>query len=229
MDLFRFEPLADPKTLVLSGGSPITGYTSAMWVERYRDAGEFRIFAPLSSGLSDFLPPGSLISHVDTLDVMIVEDQQVRAERGEDPTIEITGRSFPTWLDNRIAGLSGPVDWGLVNYRGDYVLAAGYIAAQVRTMILSHMQPASVWDTTDQLANLSIVNLAPNSGTSSARSVSYGGVYTRAVELLALEDFGLRMARPGFAILGIGPYSNPAILIHDGTDRTDVVTFSWRS
>lgn len=74
MELFKF---THPTSTNLTYGVPIHGYTSAMWVERYRVPGEFEIEAPLSSGLQDELPLGTVISHIDTLDAAIVENHEI--------------------------------------------------------------------------------------------------------------------------------------------------------
>ena len=74
MELFKFVPGTTPT--VLEQGQVINGYTSATWTERYSELGEFEIQTQLSSGLREFLPIGTLISHSNTLDVMIVENHE---------------------------------------------------------------------------------------------------------------------------------------------------------
>ena len=92
MDLFKFIPGADPT--VLEVGASINGATSIMWTERYSDPGEFEIVAPLSSGLLQFLPLGTIISHTNTLEAMIVENHNIKDEEDVDPIVSITGEAL---------------------------------------------------------------------------------------------------------------------------------------
>lgn len=96
MDLFRFN---DPNTF--TSGQTIDEWDSASWTERYRDPGEFEIKAKLSSGLREFLPLGTLISHHKTLEVMVVENHQIAEDVDSDPLLTITGRSLQTLLESR--------------------------------------------------------------------------------------------------------------------------------
>src|SRR6478735_7894203 len=121
MNLFKFNVVTDPTAL--DSGQYINGVESLMWVERYLEPGEFEIKAPLSSGLRDFLPLGTLISHIDTMEVMIVENHQVIEEETADPTIVITGRTFDTYLENRIVGMNLARAGSTLS---EYILAAGY-------------------------------------------------------------------------------------------------------
>ncbi len=101
MELFKY---IDDLNLSFIGAETITGIDSVSWIERYREPGEFEINGRLSSGLKTFLPLQSLISHVNTMEIMIVENREITEEIDSDPTIKITGRSFETYLQHRIVG-----------------------------------------------------------------------------------------------------------------------------
>jgi hypothetical protein len=124
MDLFKFTMQQGHET-VLQGGEAINGVRSVMWTERYRGVGEFEIKAFLSSGLLSKLPLGTLISHVNTLEVMMVEDHQITENKDEDPMLTITGRSFYAFLDFRVVGMIKSYQYQDLA-RGEYAIASDY-------------------------------------------------------------------------------------------------------
>lgn len=99
MDLFKYKDISS-----FSDGESINGWESISWIERYRDPGAFELKARLSSGLKDFLPIGTVISHAKTLEIMIVENHEVIEDVDEDPSLKITGRSFDSYLEQRVVG-----------------------------------------------------------------------------------------------------------------------------
>jgi len=87
-------------------GPLIPDIKEAIWVERYDQPGEFTlIFSPASKAIMDFLPTGTLISHADSKDLMIVEEHEIE-ETPDDPekpsTLTIRGRSLISFYENRI-------------------------------------------------------------------------------------------------------------------------------
>ena len=102
MEVFKFISSGEPT--ILTEGRMIQKVKSIMWTERYRDTGEFEIVGQLSSGLREFLPIGTLLSHADTLEVMFVDNHEIDEDENEDPIIKITGRSLEAYLENRIVG-----------------------------------------------------------------------------------------------------------------------------
>jgi len=72
MDVFTFLNPTSPTKM--EQGVFVNGLLSKMWVERYRQAGEFRFTAKASSGVREQLPLGAFISHTDTHEIMVVDN-----------------------------------------------------------------------------------------------------------------------------------------------------------
>lgn len=121
MDIFT---LSNPG---YNDGKLINNLKSILWVERYVDVGEFTIVAEATTQLMDDLAIGTLISHPNTLDVMMVETHSIDTSKPGPAEIEITGRSVGGILmENRVTTVknaaplyspwepqySGPKLWG---------------------------------------------------------------------------------------------------------------------
>lgn len=221
MELFKFEsPTVD--ATVLQRGNLIKGYDSVMWVERYNEAGEFEIEAKLSSGLIDFLPTGTFISHADTLEVMIVENCEIKQPIDEDPTIKFSGRSFISYLENRIVGVNQARQSStVVDYK--QVLADSWVQA-VR-LINDHVN--SPFSSNDQLVNVLATHNITGTGTREERIFKQGNVYARLIEILNVDDVGVKTIRrntfPGTA------NDTTLFMVYKGVNRANKVSFSWKS
>jgi hypothetical protein len=196
-----------------------------MWVERYREPGEFEIVGKLSSGLKDFLPAGTLISHADTYEVMIVENQQIDQTIDEDPSITISGRSFDSYLENRIVGMNGARSSTTL---APYVLTANYTWIQARILINDHILTTSVTDADDALINVVAVESVSGTGVSRKRTIDSGTVSERLMELLDIDDLGVKTVRIN-SFGSVGSPNETRFVIHKGVDRRDSIIFSWES
>jgi Siphovirus ReqiPepy6 Gp37-like protein len=228
VDFFKF---TDPVKTNLVSGEGFSGYTSAMWVERYSKHGEFQFVAPLSSGLMDILPKGTLVSHLDTLDVGIVQDHHVREEGDLDPILTITGPMLTGVLDHRVVGANeayvssgeNPVPYV------EYTIAAAPSHQQAVTLINTHIVPSLTDDDNDALDdNIHAMTVISSGGTSAARTIKRGLVSSRLFELLAVDDLGVRTVRRN-PFGGLGNNTRTYFVIHKGVDRSDQVSFSWHS
>lgn len=217
MDLIKMIPSVSYAT-ELFGGEGINGYDSVLWAERYQKPGEFKIKAKLSSGLKTFLPIGTIISHIRTRELMIVETHQIQEPKDKDPTIEISGRSFITVLEQRIVG-QNYVDGGgveLVNY----TLATDETWEQLVFMIADHIGDGFTNDFDDCLPSVVASHSCTGIATVEERLVKYDNVLSRALEILKIDDIGIRTLRPTSSDLNI------YIDIYQGADRTAEVQFS---
>ena len=218
MQLFKFNPLTDPT--VLESGETINGATSIMWVERYLEPGEFEIVAPLSVGMKSFLPLGTLISHTGTLEVMIVENHEIKETNAEDPVLTITGRTFDSYLSNRIVGVD---DARLGPAIGEIGLDIGSVSNQIAMLIGFYI--------TDGIADDNLVNVVPRyefeSETVSSRTVKPGPLDVRVRELLVIDDLGIKTVRRNNFELAPGNELETWLYIYRGKDKTREVIFSW--
>ena len=224
MELFKLLSGTDPNATVFVEGSMINNARSIMWAERYRDPGEFEIVAQLSSGLREFLPISSYISHADTYEIMIVENHEIKEGTNEDPEIIITGRSFESILENRIVGMPQIRTSSLI---AEYALAADYTWNQIVSLLYDHIDNLSYGD--DLLWNIVPITNVTGTGISEARSFKRGELHKSVVELLAIDDLGIKNIRRNTFGTPDGSATQTNMLIHRGANKSSSVIFSWKS
>ena len=225
MDLFKFRS-TEP---YLEGGELINGTTSVMWVERYRENGEFTIIAPVSSNLRTMLPLGTLISHMDTTEVMVVENHEIVANTDDELEITITGRSLETTLENRIVGANRTMPLASGAALPEYTLAADYTWIQAVTLVNDHIYGPSLIDSDDELINMQCLHQVAGTSVSEERPLKRATVYKHLLEIAEVDDLGIKTVRPGIW----SPYPvadrKTAFIIHVGNDLTDSIVFSYAS
>lgn len=225
MDLFKYN---SPDTFL--GGQAINGYDTVAWTERYREPGSFEISCKLSSGLKDFLPEGSLISHVRTLDIMTVENHQIIEEVDVDPTLVITGRDLDSTLEQRIVGQN----WNWASPPASievstYVLPANFTWIQAVELIDEHIKTGTVIMAGDAIPLVQGGHSVAGTGVSEARPLGRGDVLKHLVDILAIDDLGCRVLRR-HAFSGLpGSSSVTTLYIHDGDDKRNSVIFSTKN
>jgi len=230
MDLFKFNPGADPS--LLTNGEFLNRIKTVSWTERYRDPGEFEITAGVSSNLRSILPVGTLISHVETLEVMMVESINIKEdEDGEEPQITIRGRSLESYLKHRIVGddIETYIDIGtgfhLMVSNEPYTLPFGTSWEQIKYMIDQHITTLLAGPSGDVVAGFVAIENQQHIGSSTTqnRTMRKQNLHSAVLELLAVDDFGIQVVRPNPGNV------NPATTefrIHNGVDRTVDVIFS---
>jgi len=227
MDLFKFIPASSADATILTNGEPIVGTTSVTWVERYRDPGEFEITGFVSSGLKSALPLGTLISHVKTADVMMVENHEIiEEEPGADAVIKISGRSLEAFLDHRVVGMYQ--NWTTqAATLPEYILSSATTWTQASVLINDHIYTVAASDTFSALSNLVANTAVSESGVATPRTIKRGNLHTRLVELLNIDDTGIRVIRVGRFVTGVSASTTDTrFIIHKGNDKTASVLFS---
>jgi hypothetical protein len=236
MDLIKFDYVSGVPDLT-KGISVADQTKSKLWVERYREAGEFEIVAEPQSGLRTSMPIGACISHIDTDEVMIVENNIIAENAEGESELTISGRSLETVLEQRVVGQNQ--NW--TQQPGAYYypttvgstlarqwLAAGYTYTQAVNLINGHVLTGTVINGTDAVPILQAYTSLADVVTSEERDFDRDEVYSQLVDLLAIDNLGIKVVRPGVR----NPLSNPnnltkaALVIHKGTDRSASVTFS---
>ena len=220
MDLFKFNPGSDPTNL--EQGEAINGFTSVMWAERYREPGDFEIVAPLSSGILQQLPLGTMISHTNTLEVMMVENQNIKDEEDADPIVSITGRSLELILEDRILGANLSHQSVILT---PYLIGPTTVAAQAVQIINEHIKTPG--DVNNTLAYFEAwTDIAE--GTSEARTFGRENLHKVIIDLLAVDNLGIKVIRKN-------PWDDRGndlktwFVIHKGVDRTASVIFSRKA
>lgn len=238
MDIFKYHnPTAPTK---MESGEIINGFTSKMWIERYAESGEFTLEAPLHTEMRSKLPIGSFISHVNSEELMIVENHEINDDGSPDSKIIITGRGFETFLENRAIASNMRTSDG---YVGRYTLGADNTWDQVVTLIGNHIYAPLLNDVNDNLpytyVNAEVYNIT---GEQSKRDIQVGNVYERVLELLKIDNLGIKAFRPAkWNVFGswsqVPPQpmeadppeatTNTIIVIHNGKDLSKSVIFSY--
>jgi hypothetical protein len=215
MDLFRFSN-GDVNLLY---GEPVSNYDSIMWIERYKEAGEFTLTAKLSSGITGLLPLGSILSHAKTYEACIVENIEISESSTTDPIVTITGRSLLSYLEHRIVGLAlAEAATPTIPYT-QYELSATNVPNQILTLINQHIPELNSY--------LTCKIEAAGSATTS-RIIQRQNVYKAVLDLLGLEDLGIRVVRRN----SDGAFDSTSLTktlyyVHSGNDLSNSVIFSW--
>jgi hypothetical protein len=229
VDLFYYDQAFGPEYVV--GGQFINGYNSVTWIERYRDPGEFTIVADLVSGLQDKILRGSFISHINSRELMIVENIEINGDKDGDQTVTFTGRSYETHLENRLVGsnLTYPIETGPTQY----TVFAGYVWQQATDLIRAHIDQSLQIDPNDGIPNVEVgysldgLTVLP-SDINEARGLKLGSsLYKEVISILGVSDVGIRSYRPG----PWGPATNQrniGIEVHRGQDKSAAVRFSYQ-
>lgn len=217
MDLIKLSSTTANPT-ELSVGNPIVGYTKALWVEKYRSPGEFKIEGYLSSGLRDLLPIDSFITHVDTETVMIVESHEIKQPKDTDPKITISGRCFTAFLEERTPG-----DFlnAFTTQIVEYIIPADPTWEQVVNLIDAHL--INPLDSDDGLIGVEVDHTCTGSSTSEDRTIRQAGnnCYVAAVDIMKVDDLGLKSVRPTASV------SSTYFRVYRGENVSKKVRFSW--
>lgn len=221
LTLFKFDPGTDRTDL--GNAQVINGATSVVWTEKYAEAGEFKITAPLSSGLREFLPIETLISHPNTYEVMYVESHGIEEQVDADPVLEVSGRSLEAWLENRIAGAELARS---TNNVGERVLALDYVDNQAITMFDEDIYNSSA--DPEKMGLVQMVSTLGGYGDQEARAIAFEDFYSALVGLLAVNNIGIKTVRSNpFGQLGDPTYIQ--FVLHKGQDVSDKVLFSSKA
>lgn len=214
MDLIKFPPAPGP-SLTLTGAELVENWDSVTWIERFNEPGEFTIESKISSGVEQDLPIGTLISHINTSEMMIVENHEIHVEEDQETTIKITGRSFTSFLENRYVGsqimLGDPEDIPDYPYP-DFLLTSDKSWNQIAHLINLHIYmgygPIVYGDGIKNVfaAVGSSLSSAAATGNETDRRFKKQDLYSAVKELLAVDGLGLRAVRPGKIGMEYGLY-----------------------
>jgi hypothetical protein len=229
MDFFKFIPNETDHSF-LEQGEYINGIKTATWIERYRPPGEFEITAPVNTNMRTFLPPGTIISHIDTHEAMMVETISLDEDvNDKEPVFVVKGRSLEAWLNERNVGQDVDEFGGAVVFLSDYTMAFDTSWNQIADLINLHINlgpgGAPLLNAEDAALGFTAVSNEQHTagGDAQIRIVKRGPLHTRVLELLQIDDFGIKVVRPNPA------NANPLVTefrIHNGNDLSADVIFS---
>ncbi|MCA9367070.1 hypothetical protein KC887_02255 [Candidatus Kaiserbacteria bacterium] len=227
MDLFKFNSPSGPT--YFTQGSPVEGWDSVRWVERYQEPGEFKIVAPLGSGLHNELPKGSFISHVATPEIMVVENHEIEEDLETSPMITISGRSLDVILDDRVIGCDQ--DWSSHDgVKIPYYIYPDDTRDQIADMINDHIRVTMAY-AGQLLPNVRAASIPKAANhvpdISEERFPKRGSLLERVKDLLQVDDLGIKVQRRGWLKPGNPQWDITFFYIHSGQDLSDRVIFSW--
>lgn len=226
--LFKYVPFTHP--LDLSRSVAVGGYDSLIWTENYRSPSEFVITAKLDTGLGVQLPVGSLVSTIQSDEIMIVEDHSVVERKDASPELRITGRSLESILEGRVLGANQ--DWENTPPGSISKINVGSapVANQVRDVGNDYIDPVQVFDPDDGVQDLLIEYQPPPwpyTPTLEARELRRQSVHAMAMDLLSIDDLGIQTLKPGRRRSYFSTsYPHVAFVIHGGEDLSSRVTFA---
>lgn len=188
----------------------IENYSSLVWTERYRPAGDFELQTPDIEKMMATLPLGSLVSQQDTLEVMIVETYTI-TNNGDSDILKVSGRSLSTILEAR-AAVSGNLplnnySWAFTNY------PSALAGAIIQTQIID-----GVNDVKDIIPRVYRTSNIHKTEVNSYHIISRGNLYDAVMELLEDGDLGMRCERAT-----TGSSYDFGFTIYDGVDKTSSV------
>lgn len=172
--------------------------SSKIWSERYASAGDFQFKTHRVDETLELLPEGSLIALRDSEEVMWVESNSI-ADSDKGPELTITGRSFETFLENRVAlGPTYQKPWAMKRPYSTLGALMTYIWNSVVNPTSLDVTIDSVWahNNKNNIPNLRVSNSSTLVEAQSIWWLQSGIVYTSVLDFLSLGTLGLRNIRP---------------------------------
>ncbi len=204
----------------------IEGYSSCIWTERFGTPGEFEIKTPHIDSTRLLLPEDTLISHLDTEEVMMVETHTVQVNEEGVPELVIKGRDLKTMLDHRyveskyqkkrkmrrnynaVSGLAVLLWQAFDNPSGKDVTRGDPNPWDDKVELNDY-----AWNTLDVIPNVSITDSVAVDGSGVAKRwwLVEGSLGPQFVALLNKYKIGLRTIRPsdGSSAQVISVVANP--------------------
>jgi len=196
----------------------ISKFDTLIWTERYQKEGEFQLVVDDYIDILTTLPLGTLLSHTDTLQVMIVENHEIERDKEKKLKITVSGRSFETFAENRVTyGPTTPL-YDPTTHVANVSSFSGSAEAAAVALLVAHMV-ATTDPTQDAIPNLSVYSVLRAPDSSLTHIFQRGDLYARVMELLNISDAGIKTIRP------VSPDTTLDIVIHDGLDLTGSVIF----
>ena len=189
----------------------IENFNSLIWHERYQAPGEFQITSFDVRGLAALLPEDTLVSHLETQEVMMVETHDIAmVGEGDDarPEITIKGRSAAIILEHR---------WVEANYGKKRRMRRGYSATSAASVLLVNAvdnasgkditrgdaDPETAaegndypWTTLDVIPNVAVTESVASEGAIRKWVLEEGMLLPQLMKILIDADLGLRVMRP---------------------------------
>lgn len=209
MDIVKLDIPGD--TLEIFGGEIINNIDTKLWIERYKTPGEFKFTTKHPAELQEKLPIGSYITHIDSTDIMCVEDHHIVEEVDKQPVMTITGRSLMRIFESRYHGAvnhasTGPGKLPKIVNNNSNVVSDIY---NLMIPITAHSP-----DNSFKIGSLGVNdNLGADPGPTANRAFPRKSLFDLISDLLNEDNIGMRIIRPGPWSTS---YYSVALIIHRG-------------
>ena len=207
-------------------GKVVNGIKTKLWVERYRSPGEFKFTGSPSEDLMTQLPLGSLISHVDSSDVMMVESHAIQEDKENGPELTISGRSLAAFFDYRVstpsnAGIYSPSTGDATQY--EFLSTYATWTQLVQLLQEQFSASAATWNVMIDIPSHVIRTTITRTETLQTDKISRIGPLSKGVyDFLDFIGAGLKVERPNSS-----HSSTLDFVVHEGVDKTTLVRFDW--
>lgn len=212
----------------------IENYDSLIWTERYNTVGDFQIVTGNIEPFLQKLPEGTRLTLRDSNHVMVVETHKIERKKNQPQKLTITGRSFESILDRRVAiqsvsSLTGTADWAVTAKTPSDV--AHYIC--VKICVDGIVTPAAIFPSA-MVQFPTPADYNTSTGPTKSFVVPRGRLLQTVLSLIQTEapadisttpvtpavvPHGIRAVRPNSAGTAI------AIQFYVGTDKSQTVYF----
>lgn len=228
MDIIRFTKTGLEKTWIVNADI-VNGIKSKMWIERYREPGEFVFTADASVGLQSQLKVGTFVSHTDTAEIMIVENIELAYNRDNETEVKISGRSFETYLENRIVAKGNYVHMTDPDTFEEYDQPAGISLNVEHSYDRAHALFFQISDPDDDIPYFNVVvqlhnTYPPFSAEEAWKVYERKDMHKTLMEILQHDNLGIKIERPCPDSINYGTGTS-SFVIHDGEDNTADIVF----
>lgn len=200
------------KTTFRPTGDPIEGFSAKIWTERFHSNGDFEFHTPKIAKNKALIPPGSLISLMDSDIVQIVESHTISRNDEGVADLVIKGTTFETFLKKRfLRGLYQvpwqiPFDMTVQDVLGLMIFATvvNLSTDELTGSPINH-NPDDVIPTAIVSQTISVAEIAPpdvdnpdfaDLQTGQSWWMETGELYKQLTDILAIGKIGLRTIRP---------------------------------
>lgn len=226
MDIFTFQHV--PADNTYGNGKIVNGLRSKLWVERYDTPGEFKLVGQPTTPLREQLAIGTLLSHTNTGQVMIVEDHEIIDDTENGSEFIVTGRSLDSFLEHRPSTdddmgfdpypLYDGTAWPVGHQFGETT------PPELLVKLISAMLVAPEDDMGRPefaIPDLNVAHTITATYTPKIQDVQRGELASEVYRILDEIGAGIRVERPNQA------HDNMKMVIHKGVNRRKSVRLSW--
>lgn len=218
MDIFSLD-----RTSYMNGRL-INNIESCLWIERYLEGGEFTITGDPTPQFRSDLAVGTLLSHVDTKEVMIVTSHEIDESKDDEVKLVIKGISVEKYMMlNRFITMGST--FGLNDPTSDapheFTLLSNMLWIQA-VILMEDFLESSIMGTAENFPNLNVTTTLSGGGFPQERVVKRGVLYPEVIRLLKSGDYGIKVVRPTVA-----GDTTLDLIVHAGADLRTSVQFTW--